>query len=311
MELSDFKGLNYFRFLVPAIFISCWVSMIAGPLYFNLPYREFCFVFYVYFILKTIYQLSLTISMCIKGNAALERAKNPNKNPRPVEAQYQEIYHAFVIPSYKEDIELLAETIGVLAQHSRATSSYLVFLAMEEHEPESDVKARQLMARFQNKFRAIDFTRHKVRPNEQKGKASNVSWCVEHMEDKFKALMVNPEDVFVTVMDADSWAPNAYFNELEDHLFNNLEKRHLFIYQPTQIFTRNDQEVPIFVRTYDDMYSSFQAAANAACCGPTFMLSNYTMSYSLIKRVGYWDTIEEAIAEDFHMLLKAHFKTQG
>jgi hypothetical protein len=39
------------------------------------------------------------------------------------------------------------------------------------------------------------------------------------MEEKFKALMINSEDVFVTVMDADSWAPNAYFNELEDHLF--------------------------------------------------------------------------------------------
>jgi hypothetical protein len=32
------------------------------------------------------------------------------------------------------------------------------------------------------------------------------------MEEKFKTMMINPEDVFVTVMDADSWAPNAYFN---------------------------------------------------------------------------------------------------
>jgi hypothetical protein len=35
------------------------------------------------------------------------------------------------------------------------------------------------------------------------------------------------------------------------------------------------------------------------------------MSHSLIKRVGYWDTVEEAIAEDFHMLIKTHFKTKG
>lgn len=69
--------------------------------------------------------------------------------------------------------------------------------------------------------------------------------------------------------------------------------------------------MPIFVRTYDDMFSSFHAASCAACCGPTFMFSNYSMSYNLIKRVGYWDTVEEAIAEDFHMFLKAHFKTQG
>lgn len=53
---------------------------------------------------------------------------------------------------------------------------------MEEHEKDSDVKAQQLIARFQNKFRFIDFTRHTIREFEQKGKASNVSWCVEHME---------------------------------------------------------------------------------------------------------------------------------
>jgi len=128
-----------------------------------------------------------------------------------------------------------------LAQHQRAVSTYLIFLAMEEHEEGSDLKAKQLIARFQNKFRNIDFTRHKVRELEQKGKASNVSWCVEHMEEKFNCLMINPEDVLVTVIDADSWAPNAYFNELEDHLYQNFDNRHLFIYQPAQIYTRNNK----------------------------------------------------------------------
>jgi len=61
------------------------------------------------------------------------------------------------------------------------------------------------------------------------------------MEEKFKALMISSEDVLVTVMDADSWAPNAYYNELEDHLYENFDNRHLFIYQPTQIFARNDR----------------------------------------------------------------------
>jgi len=59
------------------------------------------------------------------------------------------------------------------------------------------------------------------------------------------------------------------------------------------------------------MYSSFHVSSIGACCGPTFMLSNYTMSYNLLKRIGFWDTIEEAIAEDFHIYLKAHFKTNG
>ena len=71
MEINDFKGLSYFRFFVPTIFVICWVSMILGPKFTTLYYREFCFLVYLYFISKTVYQMVLTITMIIKGNAAL------------------------------------------------------------------------------------------------------------------------------------------------------------------------------------------------------------------------------------------------
>lgn len=103
----------------------------------------------------------------------------------------EEIHHAFVIPSYKEDIDLIAETLNVLAKHKRAESTYLIFLAMEAHEEGSDKKAEAIINKFRNKFRHMDYTRHQVKPHEQKGKASNVSWCVEHLEEKFKSIMVN------------------------------------------------------------------------------------------------------------------------
>jgi hypothetical protein len=76
MEINDFKGISYFRFFIPAIFILSWASMIFGPIFANIPYREFCFIIYAYFIVKTIYQTVLTINLVLKGNAALERSKN-------------------------------------------------------------------------------------------------------------------------------------------------------------------------------------------------------------------------------------------
>jgi hypothetical protein len=51
------------------------------------------------------------------------------------------IYHAIVIPNYKEDEELLQETLNVLAAHDHAKRDYLVLLAMEAHEPNADKKA--------------------------------------------------------------------------------------------------------------------------------------------------------------------------
>jgi len=133
MDINDYKGISYFRFLVPAIFIISWSGMFLGAQFAPLAYRKFSFVCYIYVVLKFVYQITLAINMVLKGNAALERAKNQEKRLRPVQAMGLEIYHAFVIPSYKEDLELLAETLMVLSKHERAMGSYLVFLAMEEH----------------------------------------------------------------------------------------------------------------------------------------------------------------------------------
>lgn len=43
----------------------------------------------------------------------------------------------------------------------------------------------------------------------------------------------------------------------------------------------------------------------------TFALSNYTISYKLIKNVGFWDTCADAIGEDFHTCQKVYWKTNG
>lgn len=69
----------------------------------------------------------------------------------------------------------------------------------------------ELIKRYKNTFRAIDFTRHEIREFEQKGKASNVSWCAENLEPIFEKYQINPDSVFLTILDADSWAPNVYF----------------------------------------------------------------------------------------------------
>ena len=67
----------------------------------------------------------------------------------------------------------------------------------------------------------VEYTRHEVREHEQKGKASNVSWCAEHLEPILEKNMINPESVFLTILDADSWAPNLYFDVMEEHIIKN------------------------------------------------------------------------------------------
>ena len=64
-----------------------------------------------------------------------------------------------------------------LAEHQGASQRYLVYLAMEFHEEGSEVKGENLVNQFKGRFLQVGFTQHHLREYEQKGKASNVSWC--------------------------------------------------------------------------------------------------------------------------------------
>ena len=73
----------------------------------------------------------------------------------------------------------------------------------------------------------------------------------------------------------------------------------------------NNLDVPIFNRTLDDLHASLHAAHMISMFDLTFPLSNYTFSYQLITSIDYWDTCSDAIADDYHTILKAVWKTRG
>lgn len=66
--------------------------------------------------------------------------------------------------------------------------------------------------------------------------------------------------------------------------------------------------MPIFNRVFDILMTIAHLSAMVAIYF-TFPLSNYTLSYNLIKRIGFWDTCSDAIGEDFHTCQKCFWKS--
>ena len=56
---------------------------------------------------------------------------------------------------------------------------------------------------------------------------------------------------------------------------------------------------------------SFVHLSNIVSVWFGFPLSNYSLSYKLIKEAGFWDTCVDAIAEDFHTCQKCFWKKEG
>ena len=70
-------------------------------------------------------------------------------------------------------------------------------------------------------------------------------------------------------------------------------------------------DVPIVSIVFDMMLSFAHSSNLFSLLDLTFPLSNYTLSFSLAKRIGFWDTCIDAIGEDFHTTQKAYWKTNG
>jgi hypothetical protein len=100
------------------------------------------------------------------------------------------------------------------------------------------------------------------------------------------------DNLFLTIMDVDSWMPEVYMDEVEDHIANHWQRRHDYVYEPYQFFTRNHLDVPALTRAYDHIMSAFNAVNTFTFTGFSFAVSNYTVSYNLVKRIGFWDTVE-------------------
>lgn len=122
---------------------------------------------------------------------------------------------------------------------------------------------------------------------------------------------VNLDQVFITIQDADSLIPKQYVDQMNKHIRANYEERHKYIYQAPQVFTRNAKEVQFFVRGMDFLMSYIHFSAFYSVFKFTTGVSNYTISYRLIEKIGFWDTCEFSRGEDMRTPSKAYWKTDG
>ena len=130
---DDFKGTFKWKFLIPFLYIASWACMILGPLFFSYGYQIYCFVVIGYSLIKT-------AGLGISSAYAVYKLKKYVKNSEATTAAYisnknaltntTNIYHTIIIPSYKEDEEVLQETLNKLAMHPTASKNFLIFLAM-------------------------------------------------------------------------------------------------------------------------------------------------------------------------------------
>ncbi|KAH7309100.1 glycosyl transferase family group 2-domain-containing protein [Stachybotrys elegans] len=221
-----------------------------------------------------------------------------------------EVIHAIIVPNYSEDIEVLRETLEVLAAHPQARDSYRICLAMEQREDGGKKKASTLVEEFHDKFSSIQYTLHPADiAGDAAGKGSNVAWAASRLSEAY--AHVDRKNVVITVIDADSHLLAPYFTQLTKMHIEAGEKASCNFYAAPIIFDRNSQQVNAIVRIADIFWGAYGISglySGSTISPPT---SVYSLPLELVDLAGGWDPGSEAIGEDLHMYLKCFFALNG
>jgi Glycosyl transferase family group 2 len=221
-----------------------------------------------------------------------------------------DIEHVIIIPAYKEDIEILRETLDILGSHIRTRDQYHICLAMECREVGSEPKAIQLKMEYQETFGSIDYTMHPVIIGEAPGKSSNVNWAARYMAAKFDAKEHARQ--VITVIDSDSCLAQDYFQMVAERFMASPPAiRSEMMFCVPIIFDRNAHEVPVFVRIVDILWAQAGLSTTYPTSDIKIPTSVYGLSMQLANTIGFWDTGPEAIGEDMHMFVKCFLSTGG
>jgi glycosyl transferase family 2 len=217
---------------------------------------------------------------------------------------YAGLRHLVVVPTCGESEDIVADTLHYLSLQDFPLERISVVIAFEERDAMAPARAQRLSARFGSLFENFMVTFHPDLPGEVKGKSSNLTWAAQRFHDEYIATRrIDPERLIVTVCDADSRLHHRYLGALAHDVLTSPDGK-LHIFQPAILFYANHWRLIAPLRALNSIYSLWELARMV----PTHRLvtqSTYSLSWSAVRDVGYWDT--DVIPEDSHMCFKVLF----
>lgn len=292
--------------LIPGI--TAW-SLILAPLWGSLfiPYAVAYFIIFfdIYWLYKS-FSLAVTSYIASKKISIAEKydwKKDASKLPG-----FRKVYHVVIVPNFRENIGKMRSSLTSLANQTFPTKRLVIVLAMEQREEEAKEKAETLIKEFKKTFGHIFATYHPDIEGEVKGKSSNQAYAAKAVYNKL--IERGPIDInFATVssVDADSIFDPQYFSYLAHRFLKNKNRYNIF-WQSANVTYSNFWQVPAPIRIIS-FFGSLWRTALLIQGDRLVVNSTYSLSFKLLKKIGYWDT--DVIPEDYRIFFKAFYKLNG
>lgn len=292
----------WLSFVLPVIVSFIWPAAVATYiLIFDLYWIYKSFIIGTYLIIG---YKKLKKDLHINWRDRLDSIK-----PDPLVKDWRDIYHAFILPTYKEDYLTLEKSIQAIADSNFPLSRIILVLATEGRAKEiGQLNAEKLVKKFGKRFFEFLVTEHPGDiPGENKAKGANVTWAAKKLKKFLDEKNLDYENVIVSTGDSDSRVHPQYFACLT-YKYCLEPNRDRASFQPIPLYSNNIWQSPPLSRIIAFGNSFWQMIE---CSRPWRLITfaTHAMSMKTIIEIDYWAV--EVVNEDSRQFWRAYFTYNG
>lgn len=223
---------------------------------------------------------------------------------------WKKIYHIIILPTYKEDIEILRHSISVITKSNYTVKEKVILvLACEERDKSNAQKNAQILNReFKDQFKKFIITYHPQDiAGEVKGKGSNITYAGRVALKYINKEKIPYENVIVTTLDADNRIHHEYLPYLTYYYLIDDDPIHKS-FQPLAMFFNNIWQVPLVIRSIA-VGSSFWQMIESTRPYRLRNFSAHAQSLAGLIKTDFWST--KTIVEDGHQYWRSYMAFDG
>jgi hypothetical protein len=293
--------------IVPGVLV--WTTLIASViLSFIRPIWMvyFIIVFDLYWLIRIIYFIPFLLTSWFRYRSALKRNWQADASHM---TGYDAIRHLIFLPTYKEELPVIRETLRSLSTCAYPAKRMFVVLAGEGRDAERfQAIVTAVEKEFGDRFAGFYTTMHpKGLPEEVPGKGSNLHWSASQIVPALVAGGLDPDATIVSSFDIDTIVHPQYFSSLTFY-YLTVSQPTRSSYQPVALYNNNLWESPAAVRVA--MFgTTFWLMTELARPEGMMTFSSHSMSLRMLMDVGYWQ--KDIVSEDSRIFLQGLIRYHG
>jgi len=223
--------------------------------------------------------------------------------------EWKNIYHIVLVPTYKEDISILRETIDSVANSKYPSEKIIFILATEERDKERATEYSEILTKeYSGKFFKFWTVMHPDGlPDEIKGKGPNITYAMKTLLPEIDKLKIPHCNIIVTNMDSDNKMDPKYLPCLTYKYLTTPDPMHKS-FQPLPMYFNNIWDVPMPMRLIAMGSSAWQMIVSSRV-SRLRNFSSHAQSLDALVAVDFWS--KTTIVEDGHQFWRSYFAFHG